>query len=385
MDMPPKTLLEAVSYFADPDNCREYLVARRWPNGVTCPTCGSKSVYFDTSRNGWECKTRHPKRKFTLKTGTIFEDSPLGLDKWLPAVWMIANCKNGVSRRTRFTARIGVTQKTAWFMLQRIRLAMQDERRRRQARRRSRSGRNLHRRQGAQHARGASASARHLAEQRRWLGKVAVMGLLERHGETGSSTVRTASRRGRASSSNLQQPSTRARRAGRDGLHRRAALVRPAWTRDYVHHVIDHAETYVDGNVHTNGLENFWSLLKRALKGTYVSVEPFHLFRYLDEQAFRFNNRTLTDAERFALAITGIVGKRLTYAELIGTAESQRGPRIGPQLRRGRRGRRDYAAFGFGPRLRGFLSASAFWVFGLAPPIWSFDTVNSLSTVAVNA
>ena len=126
MDTLPRTLLEAVKYFANPDNCREYLVSRRWPNGVICPTCGSKAVYFDRSRNGWECKTRHPQRKFTLKTGTIFEDSPLGFDKWLPAVWMIANCKNGVSSWELHRA-IGVTQITAWFMLQRIRLAMQDE------------------------------------------------------------------------------------------------------------------------------------------------------------------------------------------------------------------------------------------------------------------
>jgi hypothetical protein len=124
--MTPRTLTDFVRYFANEANCREYLVSRRWPNGVTCPTCGSKSVYFDSSRNGWECKTRHPKRKFTLKTGTIFEDSPLGFDKWLPAVWMIANCKNRVSSWELHRA-IGVTQKTAWFMLHRIRLAMQDE------------------------------------------------------------------------------------------------------------------------------------------------------------------------------------------------------------------------------------------------------------------
>src|SRR5258706_8899207 len=122
----PKTLIEAVRYFSEPANCREYMVARRWPDGVTCPTCGSDKVYFDKGRNGWECKTRHPKRKFTLKTGTIFEDSPLGLDKWLPCVWMIANAKNGVSSWEVHRA-IGVTQKTAWFMLQRIRLAMQDD------------------------------------------------------------------------------------------------------------------------------------------------------------------------------------------------------------------------------------------------------------------
>jgi transposase-like protein len=126
MDALPKTLAEAIRYFANPDNCREYLAARRWPNGVTCPACGSNAVYFDKGRNGWECKTRHPKRKFSLKTGTIFEDSPLGLDKWLPAVWMIGNMRNGVSSH-ELARSLGVTQKTAWFMLHRIRLAMQDD------------------------------------------------------------------------------------------------------------------------------------------------------------------------------------------------------------------------------------------------------------------
>jgi len=118
----PNTLLGAMKFFADSENCREYLVSRRWPNGVTCPQCGSSSVYFDSSRNGWECKTRHPKRKFTLKTGTIFEDSALGLDKWLVALWMIANAKDGVSSHAIARA-IGVTQKTAWLMVQRIRFA----------------------------------------------------------------------------------------------------------------------------------------------------------------------------------------------------------------------------------------------------------------------
>jgi transposase-like protein len=148
----PGTFVEAAHYFADPDNCREYLVSRRWPNGVTCPTCGSTAVYFDTSRNGWECKTRHPQRKFTLKTGTIFEDSPLGFDKWLPVVWMIANDKKGVSSWAIHRA-IGVTQKTAWFMLQRVRLAMQDDNGGELG---GRSGRrrDVHRRQGAQHAQG---------------------------------------------------------------------------------------------------------------------------------------------------------------------------------------------------------------------------------------
>ncbi len=185
----PKTLADAIRFFSNFENCKDYMVARRWPDGVTCPTCGSKAVYFDASRKGWECKTRHPKRKFTLKTGTIFEDSPLGLEKWLPVVWMIANCKNGVSSWEIHRA-IGVTQKTAWFMLHRVRLAMQD----------SDTGgklggdvevdetyiggkaRNMHKARKARVMKGSTGMA----------GKVAVMGLLERNGKRGHSTIRVA-------------------------------------------------------------------------------------------------------------------------------------------------------------------------------------------------
>src|SRR5689334_18818512 len=172
----PKTLVDAVRYFADPNNCREYLVSRRWPDGVTCPTCGAEKVYFDTSRNGWECKTRHPKRKFTLKTGTIFEDSALGLDKWLPAVWMIANMRNGVSSH-ELARSVGVTQKTAWFMLQRIRLAMQE----------SGGGGKLGGEVEVDETYiGGKARNMHKAKKaalkgRTWFGKAAVMGLLQRH------------------------------------------------------------------------------------------------------------------------------------------------------------------------------------------------------------
>jgi transposase-like protein len=314
MDNAPRTLIEAVKFFASPDNCREYLVTRRWPNGVTCPVCGSTAVYFDSSRNGWECKTRHPKRKFTLKTGTIFEDSPLGLDKWLPVVWMIANCKNGVSSWEIHRA-VGVTQKTAWFMLHRVRLALQDDT----------SGgklggevevdetyiggkaRNMHKskkeRVGVKHGRSLA-------------GKTVVMGLLERHGKSGKSTVRTTVvqnvRKGNV------QATVREHVEPGSNLYTDALSSYTGLSVDYVHGFIDHAECYVDGQVHTNGMENYWSLLKRSIKGTYVSVEPFHLFRYLDEQAFRFNQRWDDDAGRFDLAIRGIVGKRLMYDALTG-------------------------------------------------------------------
>lgn len=319
----PKTLLDAVKFFANPVNCREYMVSRRWPNGVRCPQCGSDAVYFDTSRNGWECKTRHPKRKFTLKTGTIFEDSALGLDKWLPCVWLIANAKNGISSHEIARA-LGVTQKTAWFMLQRIRLAMQDEH----------DGGKL----GGEvevdetyiggKARNMHAGKRKMlmsvirqdgrpSKSNRWAGKVPVLGVLQR-GADGTSRIRTMTvadvrkhRLQQAVRENVEQGSS----VYTDALHSYHGL-----KYGYEHRVIDHAEAYAKGNVHTNGLESYWSLLKRALGGTYVSVEPFHLFRYLDEQAFRFNNRVLSDAQRFALAIAGIVGKRLTYAQLIASA-----------------------------------------------------------------
>lgn len=317
MNALPKTLIEAVKHFANPDNCREYLVARRWPNGVTCPTCGSKTVYFDRSRNGWECKTRHSQRKFTLKTGTIFEDSPLGLDKWLPTVWMIANCKNGVSSHEIARA-IGVTQKTAWFMLQRIRLAMQD----------SDTGgklsgdvevdetyiggksRNMHK---------SRRERAGISQHTSMAGKAAVMGLLERHPDKGS-RIRLEVVAGRKRHQ-LNPNVTKHVEKGAT-IHTDAHPSYSELKSDYVHNVIDHAEKYVNGNVHTNGCENFWSLLKRALKGTYVAVEPFHLFRYLDEQAFRFNNRRdMNDADRFSSVVRSIVGRRLTYQELIGALD----------------------------------------------------------------
>ena len=308
----PKTLLDAVKHFASFDNCKEFMVARRWPKGVTCPTCGSDAVYWDSSRKGWECKTRHEKRKFTLKTGTIFEDSPIGLDKWLPVVWLIANAKNGVSSH-EVGRSIGVTQKTAWFMLQRIRLAMQDDA----------NGGKL----GGEvevdetyiggKARNMHASKRKAMRMggRTVRGKVAVMGLLERHGE-GKSRVKTTI------VPNVRKYQLMAEVM--DRVEEGSAVYTDALKSYsdlglmYEHQVVDHAEAYVDGQVHTNGLENFWSLLKRGIKGTYVAVEPFHLFRYLDEQAFRFNERSITDADRFRLVIDGIVGRRLTYDVLIG-------------------------------------------------------------------
>jgi transposase-like protein len=329
MTKTPRTLIEAVKFFANADNCRTYMVSRRWPNGVRCPQCGSEYVYFDSSRNGWECKTRHPKRKFTLKTGTIFEDSALGLDKWLPCVWLIANAKNGISSHEIARA-LGVTQKTAWFMLQRIRLAMQDDS--------SGNGGKL----GGEvevdetfiggkarnmHASKRKALVASFPAKRQYLhgqpvmplaNKVAVLGMLERNSD-GSSRVRTMTVGG----TKRHQLAAKLRQHVEEGSIIYTDSLRSYRNmNDYSHEFIDHATEYARGNVHTNGMESYWSLLKRALHGTYIAVEPFHLFRYLDEQAFRFNNRVVSDAQRFALLITGIVGKRLTYAELIAAGDA---------------------------------------------------------------
>ena len=303
----PKTLQQAIVYFANPDNCLAYLSSRRWPDGIVkCPNCGSENVTFMASRRVWQCKARHPKAQFSIKVGTIFEDSPLGLDKWLPAVWMIAGCKNGISSYEIHRA-LGVTQKTAWFMLHRIRLAMQDENGGKL------SGevevdetfiggkaRNMHpgKRKEKIHGRGPGD-------------KAIVFGMVERGGKVKAGSV--ATRRKHELQAEIRECVEAGAAIFSDELKSYEGLT------EYQHEVINHAVEYVRGNCHTNTMENFWSLLKRGLHGTYVSVEEYHLPRYIDEQSFRYNNRKdMDDADRFSAVVSQIAGKRLTYAELTG-------------------------------------------------------------------
>lgn len=303
----PRTLQQAIAYFADPENCMKYLVPRVFPNGVpTCPTCGSTKLGFLKNQLRWQCSNRHPKRQFSIKVGTIFEDSPLGLDKWLPAMWLIFNCKNGVSSLEIHRA-LGVTQKTAWFMLHRIRLAQQGK----QGGKLSGEveidetfiggkARNMHKTKRARVITGTGGKD-----------KTIVMGMMERGGNVRAFVV------GNRRKGEMQKQVREHVEAGAaiftDELKSYDGLA-----EDFKHAVINHAVEYANENVHTNGMENFWSLVKRQLHGTYISVEPFHLFRYIDEQAFRFNNRKMTDAERFDIGVREIVGKRLTYEELTG-------------------------------------------------------------------
>jgi transposase-like protein len=309
----PTTLAGAIKYFANKDVALDLLVALRWPEGIFCPRCACTEYSFLKTRRIWKCKGCE--KQFSVKLGTIFEDSPIGLDKWLPAIWLIVNAKNGISSYELHRA-LGVTQKTAWFMLHRIRLAMQTD--------------TFAKMSGDVEVDetyiGGKARFMHPERKDRMLkgrrggttGKAAVMGLLSRDGRKGHSTVHVEHIAG----TRVKQGDAKAFVGGKveagstvySDEHTSYIQLR----RDYIHHVIDHAKGYAKGQVHINGLENFWSLLKRGIRGTYVSVEPFHLFRYLDEQVFRFNNRKTKDVARFINTVGQIINKRLTYAQLIG-------------------------------------------------------------------
>src|SRR6266446_1057202 len=315
MSKEPTSLQEAILYFANPDNCIDYVAVRRWPNGVACPGCGSGKVSLNAKRRTWKCGSHHPKREFSVKVGTIYEDSPIPLDKWLTATWLLTNCKNGVSSY-EIARDIKISQKSAWFMLQRIRLAMQDEF----------FGSKLGSGPDSEIEVdetfiGGKARNMHKSRKAELTGcidedKAVVVGFMERGGKVRTQIVDRRRKR------NLQ-PLIREQVQAGAALYTDALKSYIGLDKDYKHAVVDHAVEYVHGRVHTNTLENFWSLVKRQLHGTYVSVEPFHLYRYLDEQMFRFNNRKdLDDAGRFDLAVSQIVGKRLTFAELTGKVGS---------------------------------------------------------------
>ncbi len=303
----PNTLQEAIKYFSDDLTCINLIASRRWKDGqAICPKCGDTNNTFLLSRKVWQCKNKTCRKQFSVKVGTIFEDSPIGLDKWLVAVWLITSAKNGISSYEIHRS-IGVTQKTAWFMMHRIRKAMET------GTFEKLSGevecdetfigglaKNMHKHKREQKIKGRGS-----------VGKTAVFGALERKGRVLAKVI-----------SNTKKKTLH--KEVKEKVETGANLFTDEWKsyrgldKDYIHEVINHSIEYVKDNVHTNGIENFWSLLKRTLKGTYVSVEPFHLSKYLDEQVFRFNERKSNDKERFLGVLKAVSGKRLTYDELRG-------------------------------------------------------------------
>lgn len=317
MERETKTLQEAIVYFSDFDNCQRFIIDLRWADGrVRCPYCGSEKVTYLANARLWKCYEKHAKAKFSLKVGTIMEDSALPIDKWLTAMWLIVNCKNGISS-CEIARDLGITQKSAWHMAHRIRFALHHG--------------SFEKLTGHVEVDetfiGGKARNMHVAQRRRRItgtgtkDKTAVMGILERGGKVRTIVVPNRKKH------ELQSQVRKHVEAGA-ALYTDALLSYDGLAGDYAHQVVDHAVEYVSGTCHTNGLENFWSLLKRGISGTYVSVEPFHLFRYLDEQAYRFNNRAtkdnkINDFDRFKLAASQIVGKRLTWNEVTGRTGSE--------------------------------------------------------------
>ena len=312
----PKTLQEAIVYFSNFENCQKSMIEMRWPDlKVRCPYCNAEKVTYLAAAKVWKCYGDHPKAKFSLKVGTLFEDSAIGLDKWFTALWLLVNCKNGISSY-EVGRDLGISQKSAWHVLHRLRKALQngsfvklageievDE---------TYIGgkaRNMHKAQKLKRLQGKGGGVS---------GKVGVQGILARGGEVRVNVIQDAKH------STLQGNIDKHVETGAH-LFTDEAVAYFGLQANYVHEFINHAETYVDGNIHTNGLENFWSLLKRGLSGTYISVEPFHLFRYIDEQAFRYNNRKgMNDLDRFKLALSQVMGKRLTWNAVTGKQPDER-------------------------------------------------------------
>lgn len=303
----PQTLREAIVYYANPKTCHDLLLKLRFPNGVCCVHCGDiEHVKFLEPVQRYKCYSCN--KQFSLKSGTVMESSPIPLTKWLPAFWLITNAKNGISS-CELARSLGVTQKSAWFMLHRIRHVMATG--------------TFQKIMGVAEADetyiGGKEQNKHLSKRVKagggTVGKQPVVGILERgaDGKPSQAHMRHTPKITKNILSNVLD----------DHIHPGSVLYTDAYkmyrlvVENYQHEFVDHAYSYVSGNVHTNGLENFFSLLKRTIRGTYVSIEPFHLKRYLDEQVYRFNNRHETDAERFLGALASVMGKRLKYEELI--------------------------------------------------------------------
>jgi transposase-like protein len=322
----PKSLLQATRYFADPDVCVDFVASMRWPEGVTCPHCNGKRVSYLSSRRIWKCMAKDCHKQFSVKTGSIFEDSPIALDKWLIAIWLVVNCKNGISSY-EIMRDLKVTQKSAWFMLHRIRLGLKND------------SKHMFGFGGPVESDetyiGPNPAKMHKDRKAKlqtyndakggYVSKTAVHGILDRELRQVRAKVIPNAKREVLQNAILENVTPFAK------VYTDEHLGYMGLEKQFIHKVVDHSREYVNGKVHTQGIENFWSLLKRTLRGTYVAVEPFHLDQYLSEQVFRYNNRAtkdnpLTDADRFALAVSQAAGKRLTYAELTGKVKETTEP-----------------------------------------------------------
>jgi transposase-like protein len=299
-----KTLQDAFAYFSDRQRCVDYVVAMRWPDGkVSCPTCGSEAVTWLPTRFLFQCKGKHAKRQFSVKVGTLMEDSPIPLGQWLLISWMLGSCRNGISSY-EVARTIGITQKSAWFMLHRLREGMQDD-----------SWKLSGTVEADETYVGGRIKNKHEKARKQGYAKdkIAVIGVVERGGRVAARVVPSIKKE------NIH--------ALIEGNVEKSAIV---YTDDFpiydklaslgfTHEVINHTQDrFARGPMNTNSIENFWSCLKRTIKGTYVAVSPAHLNSYVIEQAFRFNVRKgFSEQQRGIVLLNGIQGKRLTYKSLI--------------------------------------------------------------------
>jgi hypothetical protein len=295
----PETLIEAVCYFSNPDVCIEHVAALRWPNGVVCPTCGRVDVSYLKSQKRWQCKSQHPKRQFSVKVGTIFEDSPLGLDKWLPAIWMIVNAKNGVSSYEIARA-LGVTQKTAWFMDHRIRVTME-------------YGSFDKKLDSPVEADETYVGGKTREEKGRFNNKTAIVGVVEKKKHIGQ--IRAFATK-QADATNTM-PFLKENLTEGAILHTDESTIYSRARRTFIHESVNHSEKeYARGAISTTTIDGFWNLFKRSYKGTYTHLSPTHLDRYVKEHTYRYNTRMLSDGQRFTEWFANC-NRRLMYRALV--------------------------------------------------------------------
>lgn len=300
-----ESLIQMMSAFPDEQSAIDHFTAIRWKNGAFCPHCGSAKVYHFADRRTHKCGEKDCRKRFSIKVGTIFEDSKIELRKWMLAVWLITSHKKGIAS-TQLAKDIGVTQKTAWFMLHRLRFAAQTKSFNRplegeiEADETFIGGKEKNKHEW-QRTGGKQGGA----------GKVAVLGMLERGGELITGTVRNLRARTiQGAIAHFVAPGANImtdEHIGFVGLQGR-----------FHHHTVNHSTgVYVkDFYNHTNGIESVWSLFKRQIIGTHHYLSPKHLSRYLGEMTWRFNLRTTSEGDRVNALLDRTSG-RLTYKELI--------------------------------------------------------------------